>query len=102
MPENRRDTGLVRVLTSWGLAASIFNTVVGAGIYAVPAALADSVGVYAPLIFLVCAVAIGSVAICFAEGGSRIATSGGAYGYIEASFGPLAGCVRSEEHTSEL
>ncbi len=93
MPENRRDTGLVRVLTSWGLAASIFNTVVGAGIYAVPAALADSVGVYAPLIFLVCAVAIGSVAICFAEGGSRIATSGGAYGYIEASFGPLAGCV---------
>jgi amino acid transporter len=45
------------------------------------------------LAFLVCAVAIGSVAICFAEGGSRIPTSGGAYGYIEAAFGPLTGYI---------
>jgi amino acid transporter len=43
--------------------------------------------------FLVCALAIGSVAICFAEGGSRMPTSGGAYGYIEAAFGPLTGYI---------
>jgi amino acid transporter len=77
----------------WALSASIVNTVVGAGIFAVPAALAASVGSYAPLAFLVCALAIGAVAICFAEGGSRIPTSGGAYGYIEAAFGPLVGYV---------
>jgi APA family basic amino acid/polyamine antiporter len=90
---NQRDTGLVRAVGTGALAAGILNTVVGAGIFAVPGALAASVGPYAPLAFLVCAIAVGSVAICFAEGGSRIATSGGAYGYIEAAFGPLAGYV---------
>ena len=91
MPESRRDAGLERVVTPWSLAASIFNTVVGAGIFAVPAALAASAGVYAPVAFLLCGVGMGAVAICFAEGGSRIPTSGGPYGYIQAAFGPLPG-----------
>src|SRR5579871_2500284 len=93
MGESQRDAGLVRALTAWGLAASIINTVIGAGIFRIPAALAASVGVYAPLAILMCAVGIGAIAICFAEGGSRIPTSGGAYGYIEAALGPLAGYV---------
>jgi len=91
--ESRRDLGLVRAVTVWGLTASLFNAVVGAGIFVVPAALAASIGAYAPLAFLICAVGVGSVAICFAEGGSRIPTSGGAYGYIEAAFGLRAGYV---------
>jgi basic amino acid/polyamine antiporter, APA family len=91
--EHERDTGLVRAVGPWGLAAGIVNIVVGAGIFAVPGALAACIGPYAPLAFLVCAVAVGSVAICFAEGGSRIPTSGGAYGYVDAAFGPLAGYV---------
>ncbi|MGH8171513.1 MAG: APC family permease, partial [Rhodanobacteraceae bacterium] len=93
MEENRRDTGLVRAVGPWGLAASIINIVVGAGIFAVPASLAASIGPYAPIAFLLCAVAIGSIAVCFAEGGSRVATSGGAYGCVEAAFGPMAGYV---------
>ncbi len=36
---------------------------------------------------------MGAVAICFAEGCSRLPTSGGVYGLIEASFGPLVGYV---------
>jgi basic amino acid/polyamine antiporter, APA family len=90
---NQRDAGLVRAIGPWALGASIVNVVVGAGIFAVPAALAANIGPYAPLAFLVCAVAISSVAICFAEGGSRIPTSGGAYGYANAAFGPLTGYV---------
>jgi APA family basic amino acid/polyamine antiporter len=93
MPESRRDAGLERAVNSWGLAAAIFNAVVGAGIFVVPAALAASIGAYAPFAFLLCAVGIGSVAICFAEGGSRIATSGGPYGYIQTAFGPAAGYI---------
>ena len=93
MSEQQRDSGLVRAVGTWGLTASIINIVVGAGIFAVPAALAGSIGPYAPLAFVVCAIAIGSVAICFAEGGSRIPTSGGAYGYIEVVFGALVGYV---------
>jgi APA family basic amino acid/polyamine antiporter len=67
--------------------------IVGAGIFAVPAALAASVGPYAPLAFLACGFGVGAVAICFAEGGSRVPTSGGVYGVIEAAFGPLLGYV---------
>jgi amino acid transporter len=91
--ENQRDIGLVRAVGPWALAASIVSMIVGAGIFAVPAALAACVGPYAPLAFLACGVAIGSVAMCFAEGGSRVPTSGGVYGVIEAAFGPLAGYV---------
>ncbi len=77
----------------WSLAAGVVNLVVGAGIFAVPGALAESLGVYAPLAFLACAAAIGAVAVCFAEAGSRIPTSGGVYGCIEAAFGPFTAYV---------
>jgi basic amino acid/polyamine antiporter, APA family len=90
---SQRDTGLLRTIGTRGLAANIVNGVIGAGIFAVPAALAACIGPYAPLAFLVCGVAIGAVATCFAEGGSRMPTSGGPYGYIEAVFGPLAGFI---------
>jgi len=91
--ENQRDNGLVRAVGPWAFAASIVSMIVGAGIFAVPAALAACIGPYAPLAFLACGFAVGAVAICFAEGGSRVPTSGGVYGVIEAAFGPLAGYV---------
>jgi basic amino acid/polyamine antiporter, APA family len=90
---SQRDAGLLRTIGTRGLAANIINSVIGAGIFAVPSALAACIGPYAPLAFLVCGVAVGAVAICFAEGGSRMPTSGGPYGYIEAVFGPLAGYI---------
>jgi basic amino acid/polyamine antiporter, APA family len=93
MSGSQRDVGLVRALGTWGLAASVISIIVGAGIFAVPGELAASVGAYAPLAFLCCTLAVGAVGICFAEGGSRIPTSGGVYGYIEVSLGPLVGFV---------
>jgi len=89
----QRDAGLIRAVGPLGLAASTMSMMIGAGIFAVPSALAASLGPYAPLAFLACAVGIGAVAICCAEGGSRIPTSGGIYGYVEAALGPLAGYV---------
>jgi amino acid transporter len=91
--EKQRDAGLVRAVGTWGFAANIVNIVVGAGIFAVPATVAACMGAYGPIAFLVCAIAIGAVAICLAEGGSRVPTSGGIYGCVEAAFGPLAGYV---------
>lgn len=93
MSASQRDAGLVQAVGSGALAANLITIIVGAGIFVVPAALASCIGPYAPIAFLVCGVAIGAVAICFAEGGSRIPTSGGAYGYIEAAFGPFTGYV---------
>lgn len=87
------DAGLVRALGPSGLAASIVSMMIGAGIFAAPSALAASVGSYAPLALLACALGIGAVDICCAEGRSRVPTNGGMYGYIEAALGPLAGYV---------
>jgi amino acid transporter len=71
----------------------MISMIVGAGIFAVPAALAASVGSYAPLAFLGCGIAVGASALCFAEGGSRVPTSGGVYGVIDAAFGPFPAYV---------
>ena len=76
-----------------GLAAAVFNTVVGAGIFVIPASLARDVGPAAPLAYLACVVAMGAVALCFAAAGSRAPTSGGPYGYAMAAFGPLVGFI---------
>ena len=85
------DTGLRRSIGAFGLGATVFNTVVGAGIFVLPAALAKEVGAATPLAYLACTVIMGAVALCFAAAGSRAPTSGGPVGFAEAAFGPLAG-----------
>ncbi len=88
-----RDGGLVRGIGTWALAAAIVNAVVGAGIFSLPAAMAQAAGALAPWAYLLCSVAMAAVVTCFAEAGSRVPTSGGAYGYVEAAFGPLPGFI---------
>jgi amino acid transporter len=48
-------------------------------------------GAAAPIAYIVCAVAMAFVVLCFAEAGSRVASSGGPYAYVERAFGPFAG-----------
>jgi APA family basic amino acid/polyamine antiporter len=91
--EAQRDQGLVRALGPWSLAAGIFSMIVGAGIFTAPAALAQALGGWAPLAIVGCALAVGAVAICCAEAGSRIPTSGGIYGCVAAAYGPLPGFI---------
>jgi basic amino acid/polyamine antiporter, APA family len=93
MTDSHRDAGLKQALGFWGLSVNIFNMVVGATIFVVPALLAKSFGVYAPIAFVIAAVGVCAVGICFAEGGSRLPSTGGIYAYIEAVFGPLTGYV---------
>ena len=88
-----RDEGLRRGIGAFGLAAAIVNVVIGAGIFSLPAGMARTAGPYALIAYLLCALAMAAVVLCFAEAGSRVPTSGGTYGYVEAAFGPLAGFV---------
>ncbi len=90
---SRRDQGLVRAVGTWAFAATIVNGVVGGGIFSLPAAMAGTAGPWAPLALLVCALACGTVNLCAAEASGRVATSGGAYGYADAAFGPVAAFV---------
>jgi len=84
---------LRRVIGVAGLAAAIFNITVGAAIFVLPAHVAASLGAAAPIAYIICAVAMALLALCFAEAGSRVSRSGGPYGYIEAAFGPYLSFV---------
>jgi amino acid transporter len=87
----RSEGSLVRALGTWGLAANIVNVTVGGGIFRLPAAAAAALGPAAPVAYVVCAVAMGLIVLCFAEAGSRVSLTGGLYAYVEVAFGPLIG-----------
>jgi len=92
---NTPDEGLVRVIGVGALGLSVMNLVIGAGIFVLPGLVAAELGSAALLAYLVCSVTVALVFLCFAEVGSRVSRSGGAYAYVEEAFGPLAGFVAS-------
>ncbi len=65
------------------------NGVIGSGIFGLPSKTFKEVGVYSIGAFLVCAVAVFIIILCFAEVSSRFDKTGGPYLYAVASFGPL-------------
>ncbi|HET8624572.1 MAG TPA: APC family permease [Gemmatimonadales bacterium] len=73
------------------LAASAVNLTVGGGIFVLPGVVAGQLGSGALAAYAVCAIAMTLVLLCYAEAGSRVASSGGASAYVEAAFGPYAG-----------
>jgi amino acid transporter len=87
--------GLVRVIGVWALGLGVVNMVVGAGIFVLPGVVAAELGSAAILAYLACSVTVALVFLCFAEVGSRVSRSGGAYAYVEEAFGPFAGFVAS-------
>lgn len=89
------DEGLVRVMGPGVLGISMINLVVGGGIFTLPGVIAAQLGPAAVVAYVVCAVAVGLIFLCFAEVGTRVTRSGGAYAYVEEAFGPLAGFVTS-------
>jgi amino acid transporter len=74
-----------------GLSANLVNTVIGAGIFVLPAIVASILGAASIFAYLFCGVLVSLVMLCFAEVGSKITTSGGVYTYIQSSFGPYFG-----------
>src|SRR4051812_21341416 len=90
-PAVARDGSLVRAIGVAGLAAGIVNVTIGGGIFRLPADVARALGPAAPLAYVICALAMGLVVLCFAEAGSRVDLTGGTYAYVETAFGPYVG-----------
>lgn len=84
---------LDRVVGVPGVAFTAFNCIVGVGIFSLPGLVAGVLGPAAIVAYLVCAVLIALVGLCFAEAGSRVTGSGGLYAYAGAAFGPVVGGV---------
>jgi len=83
--------GLRREIGVWGLASNSINIVVGAGIFVLPAIVAERLGAASVLAYILCGALIALMMLCFAEIGSRITVTGGSYAYIEVAFGRYAG-----------
>jgi APA family basic amino acid/polyamine antiporter len=84
---------LKREIGTFSLAGMVVNMMIGTGIFVLPALAAEKLGAAAIICFLICGVLIFLIALCFAELGSKVKLSGGAYTYIELAFGPFAGFV---------
>ena len=90
-PRTSTERSLVRAIGTWALAAGVINVTVGGGIFRLPADVAAALGAAAPIAYIVCAVAMGLIVLCFAEAGSRVSLTGGPYAYVELAFGPYVG-----------
>ena len=90
---------LKREINFLGLSSNIINTVIGSGIFVLPAIIAAALGAASILAYIFCGILITLLMLCVAEVASKITDSGGVYIYIEKTFGRypgfLAVCVLS-------
>ena len=82
---------LQREITARGIWLLAVNGMIGAGIFAVPGGAAALVGVWSPLVYVVCAVLLGLIVACYAELASRFTSTGGPVLYVRTAFGKFAG-----------
>lgn len=86
-----RQAALERALGRRDLTLFAINRVIGAGIFGIPAVLYASVGSLSIAAFLLAALAVSLITLCFAEVGSAYRDTGGPYLYAYRTFGPLVG-----------
>ncbi len=83
--------GLKREIGVWGLVSNAINIIVGAGIFLLPVIVFERLGTGSILAFAICGILMMFIMLSFAEIGTRITKTGGAYSYIEEAFGEYAG-----------
>src|SRR5262245_23130151 len=79
--------GLVRGIRKWDLVAVTINSIIGAGIFGLPSKVYSLIGSYSLIAFVVCALVVMLIILCFAEVGSRFDETGGPYLYAREAFG---------------
>lgn len=82
-----------RRLTLFDVLCIGVNAIVGSGVFALPDDMQRVMGGWSPLAFLLCALLLMPVALCFAELGGRHDETGGAYIYAHRAFGRQVGFI---------
>jgi len=82
---------LKRQLTAFGLWLLAINGMIGAGIFGLPASVEALAGPFSPWLFLLCALLIAPIMLCFAELASAYSNTGGPVLYAGTAFGPFVG-----------
>lgn len=90
-PSSVQEEGLLRQLSVVGLWLLIINGMIGAGIFGLPGELAKLAGEGSVWVFLLCALMIAPVMLCFAQLSSYFHGTGGPILYASSAFGPMAG-----------
>jgi amino acid transporter len=93
MLERKTGEGLKRVIGVPGLAATVINNIIGAGIYVLPAIAGMQMGAAGILGYFFCGAMLVTIILCYMEIGSKVSASGGSYIYVEKAFGPFAGFI---------
>ena len=85
------EEGLVRGIRQWDLVGVVINSMIGAGIFVLPAKAYGLIGAYSLIAFVICAFVVVLIILCFAEVSSRFTETGGPYRYAREAFGPAVG-----------
>ena len=86
-------TSLVRAIGRWSLAALAVNSIVGSGIFGLPATVAALLGKRSVVAVMIAGAAMGVIMACFAEVASQFSEAGGPYLYARSAFGRLTGIL---------
>src|SRR6202142_258884 len=85
--------GLVRAIGRWSLAALAVNSIIGSGIFGLPATVAGLLGKRSIMAVLIAGAAMGVIMACYAEVASQFSEAGGPYLYARTAFGRLMGIL---------
>ena len=93
MPATKTDEGLKRVIGMPGVALTTVNSIIGAGIFALPAIVSMQLGAFGIFAYIFGCLLMATIMLCYMEIGTRITSSGGSYAYVDAAFGNFVGFI---------
>jgi amino acid transporter len=86
--QKQSEADLVRGIRRWDLVAITINGIIGAGIFGLPSKVYSLIGTYSLIAFVVCALVVALIILCFAEVSSRFEETGGPYLYAREAYAP--------------
>ena len=86
--QKQPEADLVRGIRRWDLVAICINGIIGAGIFGLPSKVYSLIGTYSLIAFVVCALVVALIILCFAEVSSRFDETGGPYLYAREAYQP--------------